>query len=166
MQDQPRTDVNGFHEKRRPMPRSQDLALKASALLWIIWGLVHMLGGVITISVDTAAGFQGIAAAVDPNELEASYHPAVGAILNQHGWNLLWAGAVVAAGAVFIWRLSMTAIWVTAMIGGLFDIGYFVFVDLGGFGTFFPGSSMTYVCATAIIVSFWVWYSGHEHLRS
>lgn len=147
------------------MPKTQDYALKASAILWVIWGLVHLLGGVITISVDTSAGFQGIAAAVDPSELEANYHPAVGAILNQHGWNLLWAGAVVAVGAIFIWRLSVTAIWVTAMVGGLFDIGYFVFVDFGGFGTFFPGSSMTYVCATAIMLSLWVWYFGREHLR-
>ncbi|MEL7030132.1 MAG: hypothetical protein AAGL49_13215, partial [Pseudomonadota bacterium] len=99
------------------------------------------------------------------DELAFDYHPAVEAILNQHGWNLFWAGAATIVGAAFIWRKNLTSIWVTALIGGLFDVGYFVFIDLGGYGTFFPGTSMTYVSATAIILSFWVWYSGREHLN-
>ncbi|MEM1194704.1 MAG: hypothetical protein AAGH57_01250 [Pseudomonadota bacterium] len=141
------------------MSKTQALALKVAALLWLVWGVVHFVAGIATISVDATSGFQGIAAAVNPDELVADYHPAVEAILNQHGWNLLWAGAATIVGAVFIWRGSTTAIWVTAMVGGLFDIGYFVFVDLGGFGTFFPGTSMTFVSGGAIILSFWVWYS-------
>ena len=140
------------------------LLLRISAILWMIWGIVHVLGGVITITSDASAGFQGIAAAVNPDDLAYDYHPAVGAILNQHGWNMFWAGAVTMVGAVFIWKKSATSIWVSAMVGGLFDVGYFVFIDLGGYGTFFPGSSMTYVSATAIILSFWVWYSDRENL--
>lgn len=146
------------------MSQLQVWALKISAILWIIWGLVHIAGGVITIGGDTAAGFQGIAAAVEPGQLEANYHPAVGAVLNQHGWNLLWVGVVTTIGAFYIWRRSVTGIWVTGMVGGLFDIGYFVFIDLGGFGTFFPGTSMTIVSATAIVLSFYIWRVGRAHL--
>lgn len=142
-----------------------NLALKLSAILWVIWGFVHVLGGIITISVDTSSGFQGIAAAVEPSALLAQYHPAVGAILNQHGWNLLWAGSVTIVGAYFIWFKNATAIWVTAMVGGLFDIGYFVFIDLGGYGTFFPGTSMTIVSAAAILLSFYVWFADKENLK-
>lgn len=138
--------------------------LRLAAALWMTWGIIHVLGGVITIGSDASSGFQGIAAAVNPIELEFNYHPAVEAILNQHGWNLLWVGAVTMIGAVFIWRRSVTATWVTAMCGGLFDVGYLVFVDLGGFGTFFPGTSMTFVSATAIVTSFWAWYSDRESL--
>lgn len=147
------------------MPRTHAWALKVSAILWVFWGVVHILGGAITMSGDTASGFQGIAAAVDPSELQANYHPAVGAILNQHGWNLLWVGVVTTIGAYFIWKFSTTAIWVTALVGGLFDIGYFVFIDLGGYGTFFPGTLMTYVSASAIILSFWVWSSNRINLQ-
>ncbi|MEM1420920.1 MAG: hypothetical protein AAF661_06615 [Pseudomonadota bacterium] len=139
------------------MSSTQMLFLRLSAGLWVVWGLVHMLGGVLTMAQPAPDAFAGIAAAVDPAALQADYHPAVSAILNQHGWNLLWAGAATCIGAIFIWRANMTAIWVTAMIGGLFDIGYFVFVDLGGFGTFFPGTLMTIVSATAIALSGWVW---------
>lgn len=141
------------------MTSTQNLLLRISTVLWVIWGLVHMIAGVIVISSDATGGFQGIADAVEPSELEAMYHAAVGGILNQHGWNLLWGGLVTVIGAVFIWRGSITAIWVTAMVGGLLDVGYLVFVDIPGFVNFVPGTVMTIVSATAILLSFQVWFS-------
>ncbi len=143
------------------MENKYALALKVSAILWIVWGIVYLLAGIVTIGVDATTGFQGIAA-VGPEELVADYHPAVEAVLNQHGWNLLWAGAVTIVGAVFIWRQNITAIWVTALVGGLVDVGYLVFIDLGGFGIFFPGTSMTIVSASAIVLSFWAWFASRS----
>ena len=134
--------------------------LRFAAVLWVIWGLVHALAGVLTIAGDATAGFQAIADGVPPDELVADYHPAVGAVLNQHAWNLLWGGVVTIIGAVFIWRRSATAIWVTAMVGGLLDVGYFVFMDFGGFVKFMPGTVMTLVSSVAIVVSFWAWFGG------
>ena len=142
------------------MNKPQLLALKIAAALWVVWGLVHMLAGLIVIPADTAAGFQAIADAVDPAALEATYHEAVGGILNQHGWNLLWGGFVTTVGAVFVWRGSRTAIWVTAMVGGLLDVGYLVFVDLPGYVNAIPGTLMTVVSGTAIALSFWAWLTG------
>ncbi|MEM6947159.1 MAG: hypothetical protein AAF486_03630 [Pseudomonadota bacterium] len=141
------------------MTSLQSLALKIAAILWVIWGLVHILAGAIVIPADTAAGFQSIAAAVDPAALEHDYHPAVGGILNQHGWNLGWAGLVTVVGGIFIWRGNLTSIWVTALVGGLIDVGYFAFVDIPGYGTFVPGTVMTIVSATAVVLSFWVWFA-------
>ena len=144
------------------MTSTHAVVLKIAAVLWVIWGLIHILAGIIIIPADASGGFSAIADAVDPALLEADYHPAVGGILNQHGWNLLWGGFVTLIGAVFIWRKNMTAIWVTAMVGGLLDIGYFVFVDIQGYVKFFPGSLMTIVSATAIILSGWVWLSNRN----
>ena len=62
---------------------------RVAAVLWVIWGLVHALAGVLTITQDTAGAAQGIADAVDPALLEMDYPDAVGAIMNQHGFNLL-----------------------------------------------------------------------------
>lgn len=92
----------------------------------------------------------------------ADYHPAVGGVLNQHGFNLLWIGLATIVGAVFIWRGTMTAIWVTAMVGGLADVGYLLFVDVPGYVNFFPGTVMTLISATAIVLSFWVWLSNRK----
>lgn len=139
------------------MTNVQTLALRISAALWVIWGLVHALAGVLILSGGTAAGFQAIADEVDPALLAGPYHEAVGALLAQHAWNLLWFGLVTIVGAVFIWRGSLTAIWVTAMVGGLADLGYFLFLDLGGFVNFFPGTVMTLVSGSAILLSLYVW---------
>ena len=144
------------------MSNSQNLALKVAAVLWVIWGLVHALAGIIVLSSDASGGFAAIADAVPSEELLAEYHPAVGGILNQHGWNLLWFGVATLIGAIFVWRANMTAIWVTGMVGGLADLGYLLFVDFGGFVHFVPGTLMTIVSGSAIVLSFWVWLSHRE----
>lgn len=139
--------------------------LKLAAALWVIWGLVHAFAGVMTMASDTATGFSNIADAVDPAAFVIGYPDAVGAVLNQHGWNLLWVGIVTVVGAVFIWRQNLTAVWVTAMVGGLLDVGYFVFLDLGGYARFFPGRLMTLISATAILLSGWVWLAHRRAQR-
>ena len=144
------------------MSNSHSLALKAASVLWVIWGLVHILAGIIVIPADASAGFAAIADAVPSDNLVADYHPAVNGILDQHGWNLFWGGLATVIGAVFIWRRNLTAIWVTGMIGGLLDVGYLVFVDIPGFVHFVPGTVMTIVSASAIILSFWVWLSNKK----
>lgn len=129
------------------------LLLKLSSVLWVIWGLVHILAGVMTISQDTAGAIAGIADAVDPVLLEATYHEAVGAVINQHGFNLFWIGTFTLIGALYIWRGSFMAAFFTAVVGGLADIGYFLFMDLGGFVNFAPGTIMTMISSLAIILS-------------
>ena len=140
--------------------------LKIAAALWVIWGLVHMLAGVMTLVQAPSDGFAAIADAVDPALLMADYHPAVGGVLNQHGFNLLWIGLATIVGAVFIWRGTMTAIWVTAMVGGLADVGYFLFVDLPGYVNFVPGTVMTLISATAIVLSLGVWLPNRKAVRA
>lgn len=139
------------------MTEKQTLALKISAVLWVIWGLVHVLAGVIVLTSDASGGFSAIADAVAADALQAEYHPAVGGILNQHGWNLAWFGLATIIGGVLVWRQNITAIWVTGMVGGLADLGYLLFVDLPGFVNFFPGTLMTFISGSAIVLSFWVW---------
>ena len=139
------------------MNNTQLKVLKISAILWIVWGLVHAFFGAAIIAVDASQGFAYIAAGVAPEALSADYHSAIGAILNQHGWNLLWFGVVTTFGGIMIWRRNMTAIWVSALVGGLADLGYLIFVDFGGFATFFPGTLMTLIAGSAIMLSGWVW---------
>ena len=141
------------------MNNTQLYALRGSALLWVIWGVVHAFFGVAIMSMDASEGFAAIAAGVAPEAISADYHPAVAAILNQHAWNLLWFGMVTTLGGVMIWRRNMTAIWVSAMVGGLADAGYLVFVDFGGFATFIPGTLMTMIAGSAIVLGGWVWLS-------
>lgn len=135
------------------------LLLGVAAVLWVIWGLVHMLAGVLTIVQDTPQAVQGIADGVDPALLDFVYPAAAGALINQHGFNLLWIGCVTTIGAVFVWRRSPTAIFLAALVGGLADVGYFVFMDLGGYVKFVPGTLMTIVSSAAVLTSFYVYFA-------
>jgi len=145
------------------MNTTQINALRVTAVLWVIWGVVHAFFGVAIMSMDASEGFAAIAAGVAPEAVSAGYHPAVGAILNQHASNLLWFGIVTTLGGVMVWRRNMTAIWVSAMVGGLADLGYLVFVDFGGFATFVPGTLMTLVAGSAILLGGWVWLAQHKN---
>ncbi|MEO0575423.1 MAG: hypothetical protein AAF004_08165 [Pseudomonadota bacterium] len=127
--------------------------LRIAGALWVIWGFVHAFAGVMTINLPTGDAVQGIADAVPAGEILGSYHAAVGAVVNQHGWNLLWGGIVTLVCGILMFRNNDTAIWLAALVGGLLDIGYFVFLDLGDFVNFVPGTVMTLVSGTAILIS-------------
>jgi hypothetical protein len=133
--------------------------LRVAAVLWTVWGLVHILAGVLTIRGETPEAVQGIADGVEPAVLEFDYPDAVGAIIDQHGFNLLWIGAVTLACAFFIWRRSVLAVFLAALVGGLADVGYFVFLDLGGYVNFLPGTLMTIFSSTAIVTSFIAYFT-------
>jgi hypothetical protein len=139
---------------------------KVAGVLWVIWGLVHILAGVFTVSFilsgDIASSISGIADAVDAATLQMNYPEAAGAIIGQHGFNLLWIGIVTTISAVFVWKGNANAIFLAAITGGLADSGYFLFLDLGGFVNFVPGTVMTIVSALAIILSFYAHFSNKK----
>lgn len=137
--------------------------IKVSAILWMIWGLVHILAGIMTmkgiLTNDIFAAVSGIADAANPENLKIDYYPkAAGAIIGQHGFNLLWIGIVTFIAAFFIWRGNHNAIFLAAITGGLADLGYFLFMDLGGFVNFVPGTVMTMVSFLAIATSFYAYF--------
>ncbi|MEL6793613.1 MAG: hypothetical protein AAFP78_09180 [Pseudomonadota bacterium] len=144
------------------MTKTNRLLLRVSAVLWVIWGLVHMFAGVMTIAQEAASAVAGIADAVDPELIAGEFHPAVDAVLNQHGFNLFWIGAFTVVGGAMIWRGSITAIFMTAIVGWITDIGYFVFMDLGGFVNFVPGTVMTIVSTAAVVLGLWVYAAGRR----
>ena len=61
------------------------LLFKISTVLWIIWGLVHILAGVMTmksvLTDDISASIVGIADAVNPESLTMDYPEAAGAVV-------------------------------------------------------------------------------------
>lgn len=140
--------------------------LKIVTVLWVIWGLVHAFAGVMIISSNTPAAVAAVADAVDPSLLAGPYHEAAGALINQHGFNLLWIGLVTTIAAFFIWRGAAIAMFIAGLVGGLADIGYFIFMDLGGFVNVVPGTVMTLISASAIILSLIVWLAGPRRIAT
>lgn len=146
--------------------KNLSILLKVSAILWIIWGLVHILAGFMTmkgiLTNDISSSITGIADAVDPNTLTMDYPKAAGAVIGQHGFNLLWIGIVTFICAFFVWKGNKNAIFLAAITGGLADLGYFLFMDLGGYVKFVPGTLMTIVSSLAIILSFYVYFKAQK----
>ncbi|MEM7532066.1 MAG: hypothetical protein AAF639_07820 [Chloroflexota bacterium] len=144
--------------------------LKGAAVLWFIWGIVHVLAGVMTmnsiLSGDIAGSIAGIADAVDPAMLQMAYPDALGGLIGQHGFNLFWIGLVTTICCFFIWRTGSgpngNAIFLAAITGGLADVGYFLFMDLGGYVNFVPGTIMTFISAGAIILSFIAYFTSER----
>lgn len=127
---------------------------RTSAFLWLIWGAVHILAGVMTVKQvvagQTAEAIQAITSAVELSALQMVYPDALSAVLGQHGFNLGWFGVVTLVCSVFVWRRRVTAVYLAALVGGLADLGYFIFVDVPGYALP-PGPQMTWICAGAII---------------
>ena len=139
------------------MSRGVKNLFRIVACLWVVWGLVHLFAGVVTVGLitggETAAAIGGIADGVAASELQRDYPNALGAILGQHGFNLGWFGLLTIIGSVLIWRGNWFAVFLNTVVGGLADVGYFVFLDVGGYVRFFPGTVMTLVSGTAIVLS-------------
>lgn len=142
--------------------KSTNLLLRISSILWGIWGLVHVLAGVLTLkghfAKDISSSIAGIADATDPAIIRMDYPAAASAIVAQHGFNLLWIGVVTFICAFYIWKRNGNAIFLAAITGGLADVGYFLFLDLGGFVHFMPGTLMTIFSGTAILLSFYAYF--------
>lgn len=142
--------------------KNVSILFKTSAVLWIVWGLVHILAGTLTIkgalSNDMSTALMGIADGTDPASIKMDYSPAATAVLGQHGFNLLWIGLVTFIAAFFVWKGHKNAIFLAAICGGLADLGYFLFLDLGGFVNFVPGTVMTIISSLAILTSFYAYF--------
>lgn len=111
---------------------------------------------------DIPAAIGGIADAVSPKTLQMNYPEAAGAVIGQHGFNLLWIGLVTFICAFYIWKGNKNAIFLAAISGGLADLGYFLFMDIGGFVNFLPGTLMTIVSSLAILLSFYAYFKSKK----
>ena len=129
---------------------------RTSAALWAIWGVFHLIIGIYLLyllnSGRVAEALHGIAGQMDLSALDVDYPLAAVATLKQHAYNLGWFGLVTSIGSVWVWRQNVSAAALCAIIGGLGDIGYFLFIDLGGLAVP-PGPQMTWIAAAAIALS-------------
>ena len=141
------------------------ILLKSSSVLWMIWGIFHLMIGVVMIYLlslgNEALSLNFVASDPLTADMVREYSPIVTASLKQHSWNLGWFGMVAIVGSVGIWRKSASAIFVTALVAGLGDLGYFVFVDMADLAP--PaGTLMTVFSSLAIILSFYAYFSSNK----
>ena len=92
---------------------SSPLLLRIAAVLWVIWGVVHLFAGIVTLKLifagDHAEAFHGILAKVELSTLRMDYPDSVMALFCQHAMNLAWFGAVTLICAPWVWRGARSA---------------------------------------------------------
>jgi len=136
---------------------------RSSSVLWAIWGAVHIFFGVYLLyllqSGSVGEAFHGIAGQAELSTFLLDYPYGAAAVLKQHSYNLVWFGLVTLTGSVWVWRRSLQAAALCAIVGGLADLGYFIYIDLGGLAVF-PGPQMTWIAAAAIGLSGYAVFRG------
>lgn len=141
--------------------KNYNVLLRVSSVLWIIWGVFHLFVGVFLLYLlfngQTAEALNGIAGKVTLESLQMDYPLTVIATLKQHAFNLGWFGIVTSIAGIFIWKKNTIAIWLAALIGGLGDLGYFIFIDLADLAIP-PGPQMTWISGLAIVLSLYVYF--------
>ncbi|NNG15271.1 MAG: hypothetical protein HKM89_02240 [Gemmatimonadales bacterium] len=103
-------------------------AHKIGAVFYILWGLIHVLGGAIMfqrISADGAMGGAAVMAPVVPIAEQAPIPMGLAdGVFLYHAWNILWFGLFAIVVAVLLnWKNSRLGYWANFAVLGAAEIG-------------------------------------------
>jgi len=122
---------------------------KIGAVLFVLWGLMHAVGGGMIL----AALSDGPAAAYGVyRDAIGSYPPIAGSVLGYLAYCFIWIGALVAVvAAISNWRNSALGLALNTALVGLTDIGLVVFLVLPGHVTWTEASVGIVVFLAAVL---------------
>jgi hypothetical protein len=106
---------------------------RTGAVLFILWGLLHMVGGgailtALSESVSSAFGLY--------QQSGGEYPPVAGAVLGYLAYSFLWIGALVAIiGVTLNWQNSTLGLALNTALVGLTDLGLVIFLVIPGYVT-------------------------------
>lgn len=127
------------------------ILFRAAAVLWAMWGLLHLVAGVGVLST-FASEVPGVPESVTLTLMGGEMPFHVRRTLAEHNFNNAWFGLVVTAGSVDVWRGGRVGVLLCAIVGGLAHLGFTIFVVLPGYGNG-VGVAMTFVAAAALASS-------------
>jgi len=117
-------------------------AHKIGAVLYALWGILHVLSGIgflYGISKAGAAGAIGLLGNPD-NVIPQNFTGVALGLLTQHSWNLVIAGLFAFAIAVTMnWRNSRLGYWLNLYVIGAFDLAFIFAVVLPGYTSVMTG---------------------------
>ena len=110
---------------------------KWGAIAYVLWGIMHAIIGiqilVLNIGDSTHTAISSLYSDTGSIPIPKELGPVVGAIMNQHAWNLLWFGVfAVVVGSVLNWRNSSAGYWANLAVVSLSDIGFIVAILVPG----------------------------------
>lgn len=119
-------------------------SVKIGAALFVLWGVIHVLGGgmivAAALSGPPAKALAMMGTSVNQTELATVPGGIVNAVIQFHGFNILWMGIVSIAVAIFLnWRNSRIGFWVNLAVIGFADLGLILFLIVPGYMSWSDG---------------------------
>lgn len=113
-------------------------AYKWGAISYVLWGVMHAMIGIQILMINLGKSSRDVISTLyrdaGPVLTPEQLGNVVGAIMNQHAWNLLWFGVfAVVVGAVYNWRNSRAGYWANLAVVSLADIGFIVAILIPGY---------------------------------
>lgn len=113
---------------------------KIGAVLYLLWGLLHIAGGLLMLSASSVnmgsylqvlMGQQSVLTNVSTNSEAAT--SATMHVFAYHAFNLTWLGVLVSVIAVVSnWKNQASGFWFNLALVGLIDLGLIVFMVVPG----------------------------------
>ena len=129
---------------------------RVASVLWAMWGLLHLVAGAGVLST-FASEVTGVPESVTLTLMGGEMPFNVRRTLAEHNFNNTWFGLVVTAGSVQVWRGGRLGVLLCAIVGGLAQLGFTIFIVVPGYGNAI-GVAMTFVAASAVVLSFWAYF--------
>jgi hypothetical protein len=113
-------------------------AYKWGAISYILWGVMHAMIGLQILWINLGQSSQQVIRSLyldaGPQATPAQLGSVIGALINQHGWNLFWFGIVAVTVAVIgNWRNNRAAYWANLALVSLADIGFIFAILIPGY---------------------------------
>lgn len=112
-------------------------AARLGAVFYILWGLLHVVGGaaltVIATSGDVTGALAALGSARPATAIPADPGSLVGGVVAFHGWNILWIGLlVIVVAARWTWRNERLGFWLPLALVAIADAGLLTFLLVPG----------------------------------
>jgi hypothetical protein len=99
---------------------------RIGAVSYVIWGLMHIVGGVFILSAVAEGPAQGYAIY---EESSAVYTNLAGDVLGYLAYGFVWIGSLVTyIGARFNWKNRQSSFLLNTVLVGLTDLGLIIFL--------------------------------------
>jgi len=125
---------------------SSKIIFRTTSLLWGLWGVVHLLGG-LTMLFTLKGGIESIPESVDVKNLPPLH---IVPTLMEHNFNNTWFGLVILIGSFFVWKANRNAVLFCSVVGGLAHLGFAIFIVFPGHGDM-VGVVLSFVVLAAIV---------------
>lgn len=111
---------------------------RLGAIFYVLWGIMHIMFAVqifiLNIDESTYSVIKNIYLDSGNKLTPTELGNVVGAIMNQHAWNLLWFGTFATIiGALYNWHNSLVGYWGNLIVVSLADIGFIAAVLIPGY---------------------------------